>query len=68
MKLKNKIKSVLGLLGSTSLPLYAHTGSHETGIFTVLAHFFSSPLHLGVVAIASVLMILALLIIRAKAR
>mgnify|MGYP001823042931 CR=1 FL=1 len=67
MKLLSKIISVLGLLGLTGLPLYAHNGSHPIGIIETLAHFFSSPVHLGLVAIVSVL-ILALVIVRVKAR
>ena len=67
MKLLIKIISAFGLLGSTSLPLYAHTGSHSMSIFETLAHFFSSSVHLGLVAVVSVL-VLALVIVRAKAR
>ncbi len=67
MKLLSKIIIVFGLLGSTSLPLYAHTGSHSLNVVEILAHFLSSPIHLGLVVIVSVL-ILALAIARAKAR
>ena len=64
MNLISKIISVLVMSGITSLPLYAHTGSHPMGVFEALAHFFSSPIHLGLVAIALV-SVLVLIIVRA---
>ena len=60
MKLQIKILSLFGLSGAGS-PLFAHSGVHQMSAIDAIAHFFSSPLHLGTTVAVCVLFLLAII-------
>lgn len=67
MKSLFKIIGLLVLAQAMSFPLYAHSGMHQMTVFEAVIHFFSSPVHFGV-AVSVCALILALAVLRSKAR